>query len=483
MITPRRTRLIRVPDLRTFRRVICLLCNAPSPSTAPESAQSDESGAAAVSASSEASSASAPGTELRLVVVPSRGAATTLARTLATHGVTGRVPILATRDELYDALHQRLLEPPRRLTPLERDAMAQAAASEAAKDAADLPFKVRPGLVTEILRFYDQLRRQSQSVKRFEELMTQALGGGELDDRGAERLLRQTRFLVQTFRGYEARTAQSGAVDEHGLRELLLADVSATPLEHVIVTVPDWIADPAGLFVADFDLLNRLPNLASIDIVSTEAALDSGFHERLDRWWPDIDQVSARDLFTLEPAVRPTLVCPLPTADASPLFYTRRDREEELIAVGRRLAADLPAALDRVAIVYKQPLPYLYLADETLGAAGIPVVVSDALPLAAEPSVAALDLVLDAIESDFAREPLIALVRSPHFTWASAPSRASISAFDRFLSDARFLGGADRLVTQAEAWSEDVDGETRRRRSSNREWLPALETAKAVVVE
>ena len=482
MITPRRTRLIRVPDLRTFRRAICVLCNSSSPGTVSESAQCGANASAAVSASGEAPSASAPGAS-RLVVVPSRGAATTLARTLATYGVTEPVPILATRDELYDALHQRLLEPRRRLTPLERDAMAQAAASEAAQDAADLPFKVRPGLVTEILRFYDQLRRQSQSVTRFEELITQALGGGELDDRGAERLLRQTRFLVQTFRGYEARAAQSQAVDEHGLRELLLADLSATPLEHVIVTVPDWIADPAGLFVADFDLLNRLPNLASIDIVSTQAALDSGFHERLDRWWPDIDQVLARDLFALEPAVRPTLVCPLPTPDASPLWYTRRDREEELIAVGRRLRADLPAAPDRVAIVYKQPLPYLYLADETLGAAGIPVVVSDALPLAAEPSVAALDLVLDAIESDFAREPLIAVLRSPHFAWVTAPSRASIAAFDRFLSDARFLGGADRLVSRAEAWGEDVDGDTRRRRRSNREWLPALEAAKSLVIE
>ena len=63
---------------------------------------------------------------------------------------------------------------------------------------------------------------------------------------------------------------------------------------HVIVTVPDWIADPAGLFVADFDLLNRLPNLAAIDIVSTEGALASGFHERLHNWWPGIEEIAVR---------------------------------------------------------------------------------------------------------------------------------------------------------------------------------------------
>ena len=166
--------------------------------------------------------------------------------------------------------------------------------AEAAHDAGDLPFRIRPGLVTEILRFYDQLRRQSQMVKRFEELITDALGGGELDDRGAERLLRQTRFLAQAFRSYEQRAAASEALDEHRLRELLLVTSTAAPVGHVIVTVPDWIADPAGLFVADFDLLNRLPNLAAIDIVSTEGALASGFHERLHNWWPGIEEIRVR---------------------------------------------------------------------------------------------------------------------------------------------------------------------------------------------
>jgi hypothetical protein len=31
----------------------------------------------------------------------------------------------------------------------------------------------------------------------------------------------------------------------------------------------DWIADPAGLFVADFDLLARLPGLETLDLVCT----------------------------------------------------------------------------------------------------------------------------------------------------------------------------------------------------------------------
>jgi hypothetical protein len=121
-----------------------------------------------------------------------------------------------------------------------------------------LAFQIRPGLVSEMLRFYDQLRRQSQHAARFDELMTEALEGDATTDRGAERLLAQTRFLVAAFRDYERRVAASGACDEHLLRERLLSEPVVGRLKHVVITVADWIADPAGLFVADFDLLARI---------------------------------------------------------------------------------------------------------------------------------------------------------------------------------------------------------------------------------
>ena len=69
---------------------------------------------------------------------------------------------------------------------------------------------------------------------------------------------------------------------------------------------------------------------------------------------------------------------------------------------------------DRAAIVFKHPLPYLYLAPDTLGAAGIPYRIADALPLAAEPVATTVDLVLDAVETAFSRDALVALLRSPH---------------------------------------------------------------------
>src|SRR5262249_48115975 len=158
---------------------------------------------------------------------------------------------------LYDLLYSQLTNPPPRLNAFDREAIAQAAADAAAQEVGDLPFQIRPGLVGEMLRFYDQLRRQSQSVTRFDELIAAALEGESTGDRGAERMLTQTRFLVAAFREYERRVAESGACDEHVLRERLLSNSSdvmsgfsrTSDLKHIMVTVADWIADPAGLFV------------------------------------------------------------------------------------------------------------------------------------------------------------------------------------------------------------------------------------------
>ncbi|MFN7918320.1 MAG: PD-(D/E)XK nuclease family protein [Vicinamibacterales bacterium] len=448
-----------MPDLHDFRRAIAALCG-----TALEPA--------------------APGLPSRLVVVPTRAAGDTLARTLTGFGLADlALPACVTRDRLYDELHRRLAAPPRRLSPFERDAMAQAAAREAARAAEHLPFQVRPGLVAELMRFYDQLRRQSQQVRRFEELIVEALGGGELVDTGADRLLVQTRFLARTFAGYEARAAASDALDEHRLRERLLADTAAVPVAHVVVTVPDWIADPSGLFVADFDLLSQLPHLASLDIVSTEGVLASGFHERLHQWWPGLEELTSRDLVAQRPPVRPMLAVPPPTADAAPLWFTHRDREEELNVVARRLAAAPQVALDRVAVVFKKPLPYLYLAADTLGAAGLPFVAADALPLAAEPLVATVDLLLDALEADFARDTLVALLRSPHFEWSGRLGRDAIGALDRALSDARYLGTAARLRTLGDGWSPEGGARSRRGSETRTTARPALDAVLDLVGE
>ena len=110
----------------------------------------------------------------------------------------------------------------------------------------------------------------------------------------------------------------------------------------------------------------------------------------------------------------------------------------------------------RVAVVYKRPLPYLYLAPATLGAAGIDYETADALPLAAEPSAAAVDLILDAVETSFSRESLVAILRSAHFRHGESPfPAASVSALDRGLSDKRYLGDLDRLAQLVAEWTAD----------------------------
>jgi ATP-dependent helicase/nuclease subunit B len=439
MITPRRTRLVRVPDLQAFRAAIVQLAGE--------------------------SRIAKPDT---LIVVPTRSAAAQLARSLP-------AAVCVTRDELYAALHARLADASRRLTAIERDVLAQAAARAVVSAGEELSFQVRPGLVGELLRFYDQLRRQGQQVARFEELILDALGPAETDT-GADRMRRQTRFLADTFREYERRVRDRGALDEHLLRERLIADVAPNPVRRIIVTVADWIADADGLYVADFGLLSRLPGLETIDLVATEGVLGSGFDERLHEWWPGLEEIGMPASTS-----KPMLLTPS-SAPPDQLWWTVRDREEELAAVARTTS-------ESVAVVFKRPLPYLYVAPRIFADAGLAVQTSAALPLAAEPTAAALDLVLEAVATRFTRGSLVALLRSPHFVFTDgsafaeatadkggAVTRVAVSALDRALSEARYLGDPETLAAIASEWREDSSPVRLRSRQ-------ALQTALTIVRE
>ena len=123
MITPRRTRLVRVADLQIYRRAITGLT---------EGAGGSGLGAQGLGLRAHADA---------LVVVPTRGAARLLQRNVSAEAD------VVTRDELYDRLHSRLADPPRRLSALERDVMAQAAARASAARG-ELSFRLRPGLMS-----------------------------------------------------------------------------------------------------------------------------------------------------------------------------------------------------------------------------------------------------------------------------------------------------------------------------------------------
>jgi RecB family exonuclease len=439
VITPRQTRLYRVANLRAFQRALRVLAGQSDLSRLQDCA----------------------------VIVPSAAAADQLRRTFENEALQQKaavdravaLPQILTRAGWYDAMHARLPVPPRRLSDLEREVVLKSAARDITDDESATPFRLRAGLVVEMLSLYDDLRRCNVSVDRFESVMTEDLARDAASDRGAERLLRQTKFLAAAFRGYESRLAASGRVDEHALRTQLLQTEPAPPLRQIIVTVGDRMGDSVGLWKADFDLLTRLPRLEEIDIVATHETLAAGFFDRLQELMPGFDdadltvRVKAPITAPLDAVHdkddggRPVLMSHRHDKEERP-FLTSRDREDELSAIARRIKGSPNVVLDRRAVVFKRPLPYVYLAHDVFSDGGIPYQTFDALPLAAEPYAAALDLVFEFVASEFTREPLVALLSSPHFDFdvdGMSLARADVAALNRALCDAGYFGGIGQL--------------------------------------
>lgn len=438
MITPRTTRLIRAADLRAFHRAI-VSCLPAGPQAARHCA----------------------------VIVPSRSAAEELRRTienlcLLPEGCSAdealALPDIVTRDEFYARLRERLPGAPAPLTAFDREVLLRRSAHAAHTAGAEPPFNLRPGLVGEILALYDELRRRHKTVADFNRLMTGTLESSAPYDRGAARLLAQTVFLTATFEAFELALAGVSGVDEHAVRALALA--SPRPLyRQLIVTVADQAADRRGLWAADFDLLARMPGLGAIDVIATDALLESGFHQRLhESALPGIEDV--RFAAALSPA--PVLVVPAPphgegrqaSAELARSFVCR-DREEELAEFARALKSSARATpLGRTAVVFQRPLPYLYLARQVFEDAQLPYQALDALPLAAEPFAAAVDLVFSAIAADFTRGALMELMRCPHLAFAGGGQPLTpedVHRLDRFLVDKKYLGGTERLSALAAA--------------------------------
>lgn len=453
MITARRTRLFRVPDLSAFRTILTTWIGALPVIEARDTA----------------------------VIVPTRAAAEQLRRTVEDRVLGAQRPSLAwpmlvTRRELYDELGARLTTPRAMLSSFEREVILAAAARRAAADGLPPPFHIRPGLVAEMLALYDHIRRLGRSVDDFDRNVREELEPLQDVDRGARRLLQQTRFLAATFRSYVERTVAADRFDEHALRDVLVAERAARPVVRVVVTVADRVAEAEGLWPADLVLLSRLQALSSVDILCTESLIASGLLERLHGAFPDLEEERS----PLTAHATPTVIVPRPASPigSATLAFVHRDREEELAAIARRVKLDRQsgraAPVHRTAVVVRRPLPYLYLARDVFTGAGIPFEALDTLPLAAEPYAAALDVVLDAVATDFTRASLLALARSPHFSiLGESGSAPAIAALDVALADARYPGGLDRLRTLARSWAAagvPASREERRRQTA----LPAL---------
>jgi len=427
--TPRVTRLIRVRDLSAFRDAAIALACEGSPLEARD----------------------------RLVVVPTRAAAAHLlegieARAFA-RGQAVIVPDLITLRELDERLAERLDTPRRMLTGAEREALL-GSACRAMRDAGhNPPFEIRPGLIAEILRFYDELRMRRNSVDDFERRALYLLEPGASTDRGAERLVSQTRFLAAAFREFERRIAEDGE-DEHARRARLATSPALRPYQHIVLTVTDRAFDPYGLFPADWDLLTRVPHLERLDAIVTDTMLAGALHERMHQVLPGIDEVA------FDAAAAPR--APVLLASGDERIQRARDREEEVASFARRVKAAARSgeltSSHRAAFIVRRPLPYVYVAREVMRSAGIACQTFDALPLAAEPYAAALDLVLSCASANFARGPAIALLRSPHFEFSKVRLQPDtthvddVPALDRALAEAGYLGDAESLDRLLESW-------------------------------
>ena len=401
--TPRQTRLVRVPDLGAYQQAIAQLALADDLARVRS----------------------------RAVIVPTGAAARQLRRTLETSSADGAfaLPHIVTRDGWYERMHDAMRDAPRRMDPFEREAMLYRASLDAQAAGIAPPFAIRAGIVAAMLRFYDELRRRDCDLFRFQERIGRELEK-DADDRGAARVVRQTAFLAEAFRRYEQQLIASGLVDEHTLAARIRAEGSPA-FTHVVVTVGDQTTEPGGLWPSDYRLLAETPGLERIDIIATDRTLAAGLFEELEKQLPGFDDTKAEGRRQkAEGATLPRVLVPPPAPGdrEAPVAWVYRDREEELYAAVRgvrRLATSSGVLEDRVGIVFQRPLPYLYLARRAFEGARVPYLASDALPLAAEPYAAAVDLILEFVWSSGSRAATGAMLRSPAFRFEDAAGRIS----------------------------------------------------------
>jgi RecB family exonuclease/inactivated superfamily I helicase len=427
VITARATRLVRARSLHAFREAAAFLAIQGEPLAARD----------------------------RLVIVPTRAAAEHLVRSIEDAGDYGAVvlPDFATAADLVCRFAERLGSPRHELTSEEREVLLRCACRSVVESGIEPPFRVRPGLVAEIVRFYDDLRSHQKDVDTFERLALGMLEPGAADDRGARQLVQQTRFLAAVFSAFE-RSCQAHGADEHELRQKILTGSAARPYRHVLVTVADRTVDAHGLAAADWDLLARTPGIERLDVLVTDQLLAGALHQRLHDLLPGIQE----ERFEAQRSARAAAVV---VSSTDTPVYVARDREEEVAAFARRMKVAFRegrlTTIDRAALVVHRPLPYVYLARSVFESAGLPCQYFDTMPLAAEPYAAALDLVLTFVGSGFARVPGVQLLRSPHFSFGAlsgdAISARDLTVLDRALSESGYAGDFEALGRLAETWS------------------------------
>ena len=419
------------------------------------------------------------------VLVPTRGAAEALRRTLENRALAapGAVAVLP---DLADA--RRLLRPaapatcrdaPPLLSEFEREVLVRRAARLASESGAPAPFRLRAGLIVEILALYDELRRRGRTVDDFERLMTGSLEPSADSDRGAERMLRQTRFLVAVFRELERRIARHrphrrarparAAARRHAARQ---------PLPRAsIVTVGDQAGDAARALAAPTTICWRAsPGLERIDVLATEQVLAAGLHQRLHDTFPGLEEERV-DAAVLGAGARRARAAG--RSAGRPLVRVARPGGGAGRLRARREAARRSRSAPRV--VFQRPLPYLYLARSVFADAARAV--SGARRAAARGRAVCRGAGSRVRGRDVGSDPraagrparLAALALRRRRRRRGRP--AGVAALDALLREIKYLGGWDRLDALA---AEPADSRGRRDRPPRgASAQPALQAAAA----
>ena len=372
-------------------------------------------------------------------------------------------PRLADRGDAARSLRRagaRLPSPPPLLSPFEREVILSASRAICAEEGLEPPFPLRPGLIAEMLALYDQSAAWADGRRLRAELPATSSSPSSDIDRGAAQLFAAdalSRRGLSRLRGADrAATARlTNTVCAPGSS----SEPAARPIERVVVTVADRLAESDGLWPADFDLLTRVPGLARSIWCAPKRCWRPGFLERL-------HAALARARGGIRPAesaaasgpARAAVVGPEPerrSPAASVLSRSRRRAGGRGAAPQGRHRAGAAAPLHRTALVVRRPLPYLYLArdvfadaahsvrDARHAAAGGRAVRGGASISRSTPSA-----------SDFTRATLLALLRSPHFRF-DEPTRAPMPRDGRWMRDrAAMLRSRRRAISAASIGSK-----------------------------
>lgn len=377
-----------------------------------------------------------------LVLIPTEAAAhllrAQLERSVFRRRDVAFLPKIATPSALIEELAAHGESGVRVADPLLREALLQHAFERVADSGTRPPFELRGGLARRVLQLYDTLRMNGSELEPFTARALEELDAP--DDEGAEKLARQTRFLHASLTTYRSELEKLKLTDPSSARRALRDE--RIPYQRALALGSHTLAP------LDLEFLSNAPGLESLTIAVSEKSAE------LPPW--------------LVRAVPESRVDDEPEAE-SPHLLSRepivaRDREESLVDAVRILK-HLGTPLERVAIVVPQPLPYLYLAKKVLDEAEVSYQLQDTFPLASEPYVAAVDLVLELVETDAHRASALALLRSPFFQFEGV-GPGEVAAFDEMTLRYHEPGGTKRWAALHE----------RKSRPQTQATLPGLES-------